>query len=151
MQINIAKKLFKVIACENCARQVRLLRFLLMQKFLKNQQKINFLQHWGHLKTLKFSINFCTILKVLRRSNFLLLLCSKRRTKVFFTPPCCSPAIEAIFDGQCHYTDYIERIWLNAKTFCEEGGSNLASIHSEEKNIFATGSHSVLIINFTKQ
>ena len=26
-----------MIACENCARQVRLLRFPLMQKFAKNQ------------------------------------------------------------------------------------------------------------------
>ena len=58
-----------------------------MQKFVKNQQKINFLQLWGHLKTLKFLINFCTILKVLERSNCLLLLCSKRKTKNIFTPP----------------------------------------------------------------
>ena len=43
-QIQIAKRLFKVIAGENCARQVRLLRFLVMQKFEKNQQKINILQ-----------------------------------------------------------------------------------------------------------
>ena len=81
------KRLFKVIVCENCAKQVRLLRFLLMQKFEKNQQKLNFLQLRGHLKTLKFLINFCTVLKVLRRSNFLLLLCSKRKTKNIFTPP----------------------------------------------------------------
>ena len=87
LQIQIAKRLFKVIAGENCARQVRLLRFLLMQKFEKNQQKINILQLWGHLKTLKFLINFCTILEVLLQSNFLLLLCSKRKTKIFFTPP----------------------------------------------------------------
>ena len=87
LQIQIAKRLFKVIASENCARQVRLLRFSLMQKFEKNQQKINILQLWGHLKTLKFLLNFCTILKVLLQSNFLLLLCSKRKTKVFFTPP----------------------------------------------------------------
>ena len=78
LQIQIEKRLFKVIAGENCARQVRLLRFSLMQKFEKNQQKINILQLWGHLKTLKFLINFCTILKVLLQSNFLLLLCSKR-------------------------------------------------------------------------
>ena len=58
-------------------------------KISKNQQKINFLQLWGHLKTLKFLINFCTILEVLRRSNFLLPLCSKKKTKKFFTPPYC--------------------------------------------------------------
>ena len=51
LQILIAKRLFKLIAGENCARQVRLLRFPLMQKFEKNQQKINILQLWGHLKT----------------------------------------------------------------------------------------------------
>ena len=45
--IQIAKRLFKVNAGENCARQVRLLRFSLMQKFEKNQQKINILQLWG--------------------------------------------------------------------------------------------------------
>ena len=61
-----------------------------MQKFEKNQQKINFLQLWGHLKTLKLLINFYTILKVLERSNFLLLLCSKRKTKNIFTPPYCT-------------------------------------------------------------
>ena len=44
LQIQIAKRLFKVIAGENCARQVRLLRFSLMQKFEKNQQKLNILQ-----------------------------------------------------------------------------------------------------------
>ena len=33
LQIKIAKRVFKVIAGENCARQVRLLRFSLMQKF----------------------------------------------------------------------------------------------------------------------
>ena len=44
LQIQIAKRLFKVIAGENCTRQVRLLRFLLMQKFEKNQQKISILQ-----------------------------------------------------------------------------------------------------------
>ena len=90
LQIQIAKRLFKVIAGENCARQVRLLRFSLMQKFEKNQQKINILQLWGHLKTLKFLINFCTILKVLLQSNFLLLLCSKRKTKILFTPLYCA-------------------------------------------------------------
>ena len=67
--------------------QLRLLRFPLMQKFEKNQQKMNFLRLWGHLKTLKFLINFFTILKALLRSKFLLLLCSKRKTKKFFTPP----------------------------------------------------------------
>ena len=55
-----------------------------MQKFEKNQQKIKFLQLWGHLKTLKFLINFCIILKVLERSNFLLLLCSKKKNKKYF-------------------------------------------------------------------
>ena len=90
LQIQIAKRLFKVIAGENCARQVRLLRFLLMQNFENNQQKINILQLWKHLKTLKFLINFCTILKVLLQSNFLLLLCSKRKTKIVFTPPYCT-------------------------------------------------------------
>ena len=52
-------------------------------KVWKNQQKIIFLQLWGHLKTLKFFINFCTILKVLLRSNFVLPLCSKKKKKVF--------------------------------------------------------------------
>ena len=78
---------FKAIVCEKHARLVRLLRFLLMKKFEKKQQKINFLQPWGHLKTLKFFINFCTILNALLRSNFLLLLCSKIKTKNFLTPP----------------------------------------------------------------
>ena len=36
LQIKIAKRLFTVIAFENCARRVRLLRFLFMQKFEKN-------------------------------------------------------------------------------------------------------------------
>ena len=39
LQIQIAKRLFKMIAGENCARQVRLLRFLLMQKFEKKSAK----------------------------------------------------------------------------------------------------------------
>ena len=70
-----------------------------MQKFEKNQQKINFLQLWGHLKTLKLLINFYTILKVLERSNFLLLLCSKRKTKNIFTPPyCTAKAIYTVLD-----------------------------------------------------
>ena len=76
-----------MIAFENCARQVRSLRFPLMQKFEKNQQKINFLQLWRHLKTLKFLINFCTILKELLRSNFLLLCVPNKKQTFFFTPP----------------------------------------------------------------
>ena len=90
LQIKIAKRFFKEIACENCARQVRLSRFPLMQKFEKNQRKINFWHLWGHLTILKFLINFCTMLKVLLRSNFLLLLCSKTKTKKIFTPRYCT-------------------------------------------------------------
>ena len=39
LQIQIAKRLFKVIAGENCARQARLLRFSLLQKFEKKSAK----------------------------------------------------------------------------------------------------------------
>ena len=45
--IKIAKILFKVIACKNCAKQLRLLQFSLMQKIEKNQHKTFFLQLWG--------------------------------------------------------------------------------------------------------
>ena len=41
------KKLFKVIACENCLRQVRLLRFPLMQKFQKISKKSIFYSSGG--------------------------------------------------------------------------------------------------------
>ena len=61
---------------------MHLLQFSLLQKvqkFSKNQ----FLQLWEHLKTLIFLINFGTILKALLRSNFLLSLCSERKTKKF--------------------------------------------------------------------
>ena len=47
LQIQIAKRLFKVIAGENCARQVCLLRFLLMQKFEKNSKKSIFYSSGG--------------------------------------------------------------------------------------------------------
>ena len=63
-------------------KAMHLLQFSLwqkVQKFSKNQ----FLQLWEHLKSLKFLINFSTILKALLRSNFLLSLCSARKTKNF--------------------------------------------------------------------
>ena len=47
LQIKIAKRLFAVIAFENCTRQVRLLIFPLMQKFEKNQQKSIFYNSGG--------------------------------------------------------------------------------------------------------
>ena len=103
LQIQIAKRLFKVIASENCARQVRLLRFSLMQKFEKNQQKINILQLWGHLKTLKFLLNFCTILKVLLQSNFLLLLCSNEKQKFFSLHPNMGPVCICSFRLRSHF------------------------------------------------
>ena len=47
LQINITKQLFKMIACENCVRQVRLLRFPLMRKFLKISAKNQFFTALG--------------------------------------------------------------------------------------------------------
>ena len=83
----IANKHRKKVCEGDCLRKLReasaIIKISVNAKIPKNQQKINFLQLWGHLKTLKFLINFCTILKVLRRSNFLLLLCSKRQTTNF--------------------------------------------------------------------
>ena len=87
-KINITKKVFKVIACENCVRQVRLLRFPLMQKFQKISKKSIFTaleapadfeifdQFLYHFKSIAAEQLFITV-----------LLCSKRRTKKFFTPP----------------------------------------------------------------
>ena len=96
----IANKHHKKAFEGDCLRKLReasaFITISVNAKISKDQQKINFLQLWGHLKTLKFLINFCTILKVLRRSNFLLLLCSKRKTKIFFTPPYC-PVVNFVF------------------------------------------------------
>ena len=98
-----------MIASENCARQVRLLRFPLMQKFAKNQ----FFTALGDLKTLKFLINYCIILKVLERSNFLLLLCSKGKTKNIFTPPYCIYRSKMIY-----HTFYNYQVALQYEASC---------------------------------
>ena len=88
----IAKKHRKKVFEGDCLRKLReasaFIKISVDAKISKTRQKINFLQLWWHLKTLKFLINFCTILKVLRRSNFLLLLCSKnKKTKNFSLHP----------------------------------------------------------------
>ena len=81
------KKVFEGVCLQKLREASAFIKIFVNAKISKNQQKINFLQLWGHLKTLKFLINFCTILKVLRQSNFLLLLCSKKKTKKFSLHP----------------------------------------------------------------
>ena len=88
------KKVFEGDCLQKLREASTIIKISVNAKISKNQQKINFLELWGHLKTIKFLINFCTILKVLRRSNFLLLLCSKtKKTKKFSLQPYCAPLL----------------------------------------------------------
>ena len=131
----IANKHYKKAFEGDCLRKLceasAFIKISVNAKISKDQQKINFLQLWGHLKTLKFLINFCTILKVLWRSNFLLLLCSKRKTKIFFTPPywancqfqkkqkqvkpikVVNCSINAVIKLQCTYNDAIRTLFAH--------------------------------------
>ena len=89
MQIKIAKKAFY----GDCLRKLReasaFITISVNAKVLKKSTKNQFFTALGAPEDFEFLINFCTILKVLERSNFLLLLCSKRKTKNIFTPPYC--------------------------------------------------------------
>ena len=62
---------------------MRLSGFPLLQKFEKNSKKSSFCSSGAPEEFKNFLINFCIILKVLQGSNFLLLLCSRKRTKIF--------------------------------------------------------------------
>ena len=113
------KNSLMVIASKNHSKLVRLLRFPFMQKLEKNQQKSIFDSFGGTWRL----CNFCTNLKALLRSNVLLLLCFKRKTKKIFTLPCCSViAFNFFYEWQYSFLHVVLQwcSWKKSTPFCHK-------------------------------